>query len=103
MTSRREFFNLAIKGSALTAAAALIPRDVLALATGDAQQAPQAGKRAQPSFYRLKLGTIEITVVSDGTLEFPAETLFGERAEDARGLLSSTRIARFCKAILSHK
>ena len=75
MTSRREFFNLAIKGSAL--AAALIPRDVLALAAGDAQQAPQAGKRAQPSFYRLKLGTIEITVVSDGMLEFPAETLFG--------------------------
>jgi hypothetical protein len=37
--------------------------------------APQAGKQAQPSFYRFKLGTIEITVVSDGTLAFPAETL----------------------------
>src|SRR3981189_129341 len=52
--------------------------------------APQAGKRAQPSFYRFKLGTIEITVVSDGTLAFPAETLWGDRAEDARGLLTST-------------
>jgi glyoxylase-like metal-dependent hydrolase (beta-lactamase superfamily II) len=51
--------------------------------------APQAGKRAQPSFYRFKLGTIEITVVSDGTLAFPAETLWGDRAEDARGLLTS--------------
>src|SRR3984893_17392833 len=53
-------------------------------------RAPRAGKRAQPSFYRFKLGTIEITVVSDGTLAFPAETLWGDRAEDARGLLTST-------------
>jgi hypothetical protein len=52
--------------------------------------APQAGKRAQPSFYRFKLGTVEITVVSDGTLAFPAEMLWGDRAEDARGLLTST-------------
>src|ERR1700731_18176 len=52
--------------------------------------APQAGKQAQPGFYRFKLGTIEITVVSDGTLAFPAETLWGDRAEDARGLLTST-------------
>src|SRR4030088_1723364 len=52
--------------------------------------APQAGRRAQPSFYRFKLGTVEITVVSDGTLAFPAEMLWGDRAEDARGLLTST-------------
>src|ERR1700682_4907584 len=50
----------------------------------------RAGERAQPSFYRFKLGTIEITVVSDGTLAFPAETLWGDRADDARGLLTST-------------
>jgi glyoxylase-like metal-dependent hydrolase (beta-lactamase superfamily II) len=53
-------------------------------------RAPQVGKQAQPGFYRFKLGTIEITVVSDGTLAFPAETLWGDRAEDARGLLIST-------------
>jgi glyoxylase-like metal-dependent hydrolase (beta-lactamase superfamily II) len=52
--------------------------------------APLAGKQAQPSFYRFKLGTIEITVVSDGTLAFPAETLWGDRADDARELLTST-------------
>jgi glyoxylase-like metal-dependent hydrolase (beta-lactamase superfamily II) len=69
-------------GSAAVGAAALAPT---ALA-----RAPQAGKQAQPSFYRFKLGTIEITVVSDGTLAFPAETLWGDRAEDARGLLTST-------------
>jgi glyoxylase-like metal-dependent hydrolase (beta-lactamase superfamily II) len=51
--------------------------------------APQVGKQAQPGFYRFKLGAIEITVVSDGTLAFPAETLWGERAENARGLLTS--------------
>src|SRR6202045_1358125 len=71
-------------GSAAVGAAALAPT-APALA-----HAPQAGKRAQPSFYRFKLGTIEITVVSDGTPAFPAETLWGDRAEDARGLLSST-------------
>jgi hypothetical protein len=53
-------------------------------------RAPQVGKQALPGFYRFKLGTIEITVVSDGTLAFPAETLWGDRAEDARGLLTST-------------
>jgi glyoxylase-like metal-dependent hydrolase (beta-lactamase superfamily II) len=71
-------------GSAALGAAALVPT-APALA-----HAPQAGKQAQPSFYRFKLGTIEITVVSDGTLAFPAETLWGDRAEDARGLLATT-------------
>src|SRR5712672_4183379 len=71
-------------GSAAVGAATLVPT-APALAG-----APQAGKQAQPSFYRFKLGTIEITVVSDGTLAFPAETLWGDRAEDARGLLTST-------------
>jgi len=71
-------------GSAAVGAAALAPT------TPALAHAPQAGKRAQPSFYRFKLGTIEITVVSDGTLAFPAETLWGDRAEEARGLLTST-------------
>jgi glyoxylase-like metal-dependent hydrolase (beta-lactamase superfamily II) len=71
-------------GSAAVGAAALAPT-APALA-----HAPQTVKRAQPSFYRFKLGTIEITVVSDGTVAFPAETLWGDRAEDARGLLTST-------------
>jgi len=62
---------------------------------------PQVGKQAQPSFYRLKLGAIEITVVSDGTLAFRAETLWGDRAEDARGLSHppSSRLAPWgCKS-----
>ena len=71
-------------GSAAVGAAALAPT-APALA-----HAPQAGKLAQPGFYRFKLGTIEITVISDGTLAFPAETLWGDRAEEARGLLTST-------------
>src|SRR4030081_1814783 len=71
-------------GSAAVGAAALAPT-APAIA-----HAPQASKRAQPGFYRFELGTIEITVVSDGTLAFPAETLWGDRAEDARGLLTST-------------
>jgi glyoxylase-like metal-dependent hydrolase (beta-lactamase superfamily II) len=75
--------RMLLHAGAAAGAAALAPT-VPALA-----HAPQAGKRAQPSFYRFKLGTIEITVVSDGTLAFPAETLWGDRADDARGLLSS--------------
>ena len=72
-------------GSTAVGAAALAP-----IATAPAiARAPQVVK-AQPSFYRFKLGAIEITVISDGTLAFPAETLWGDRAEDARGLLTST-------------
>src|SRR6202041_3199196 len=71
-------------GSAAVGAAAL-PPNVPALA-----HAAQAAERPQSGFYRFKLGTIEVTVVSDGTLAFPAETLWGDRAEDARGLLTST-------------
>jgi glyoxylase-like metal-dependent hydrolase (beta-lactamase superfamily II) len=71
-------------GPAAVGAAALAPT-IPALA-----HTPQSGERPQPSFYRLKLGTIEVTVVSDGTLAFPAETLWGDRAEDARDLLTAT-------------
>src|SRR3981081_1968242 len=74
-------------GSAAAAAAAAAPPPPLPPCLA---HATQAGKRAQPSFYRFKLGTVEITVVSDGTLAFPAEMLWGDRAEDARGLLTST-------------
>jgi glyoxylase-like metal-dependent hydrolase (beta-lactamase superfamily II) len=71
-------------GSAAVGAAALAPT-CSALA-----HARQPAERPQPGFYRFKLGTIEITVISDGTLAFPAETLWLDRAEDARGLLTST-------------
>ena len=71
-------------GSAAVGAAALAPT-ATALA-----HAPQVGKQAQPSFYRFKLGTIEITVVSDGTVAFPNKQVWGDRADDARGLLTST-------------
>jgi hypothetical protein len=78
-------------GSAAVGAAALAPT------TPALAHAPQAGERAQPSFYRLKLGAIEITVVSDGTLAFPAETLWGDRAEDARGLLTSRMVKKLIR------
>jgi glyoxylase-like metal-dependent hydrolase (beta-lactamase superfamily II) len=73
-------------GSAAAGAAALAPAAPgLALA-----RAPQGGQLAQPSFYRFKLGTIEITVVSDGTVAFRNKQVWGDRADDARGLLTST-------------
>jgi glyoxylase-like metal-dependent hydrolase (beta-lactamase superfamily II) len=71
-------------------AAAAVGAAALAPTAPALARAPQAGEQAQPGFYRFKLGTIEITVVSDGTLAFPAETLWDDRAKDARGLLTST-------------
>ena len=74
-----------------------------ALAAPAVARAPQLSK-AQPGFYRFKLGAIEITVVSDGTLAFPTETLWGDRAEDARSYSHprSNRLARWdCKSTLS--
>ena len=66
MMMNRRVFSMAL----LAGAAAAVAPTALA-------HAPEAGKRAQPGFYRFKLGTIEITVVSDGTLAFPTETPFG--------------------------
>src|SRR5271156_5546038 len=80
MLDRRTFLRASFTS---VGAAALVPAAALA-------HAPQAGERAQPGFYRFKLGAIEITVISDGTVAFPAETLWLDRAEDARGVLTST-------------
>src|SRR5258708_13929237 len=79
LMDRRTFLRA---GSAAVAATALAPT---ALA-----RAPQGGNQAEPGFYRFKLGPKEITGVRDGTLGFQAETLWGDRAEDARDLLTST-------------
>lgn len=76
--------RMLLRATAALGAAMLVP-SVPALA-----HAPHRFQRVQPSFYRYKLGTIELTAISDGTLEFPAETLWGDRADDARGLLTST-------------
>src|SRR3981189_1585909 len=84
LMDRRTFLRA---GSAAVAATALAPPAPAPATLGGARQ---VGNQAEAGFYRFKLGTIEITVVSDGTLAFPAETLWGDRAEDARGLLTST-------------
>jgi hypothetical protein len=54
---------------------------VRAAALARTAPASQASRRAQPGFYRFKLGAIEITVVSDGSRSRP-KTLWGDRAED---------------------
>ena len=74
----------------LRASSAAVGAAAFAPAAPALARAPEVGKRPQPSFYRFKLGTIEVTVVSDGTVAFPAETLWGDRADDARDLLTST-------------
>jgi glyoxylase-like metal-dependent hydrolase (beta-lactamase superfamily II) len=74
----------------LRAGSAAVGAAALASTAPALASAPQLGKPVQSGFYRFQLGTIEITVVSDGTLPFPAETLWGDRADDARALLTST-------------
>jgi glyoxylase-like metal-dependent hydrolase (beta-lactamase superfamily II) len=58
---------------ALAATAAAVPAPFAATPAGAA--APQAGKQA-PSFYRMKLGDFEITVVSDGARAIPLPAAF---------------------------
>jgi hypothetical protein len=77
-------------GSAAVGAAALAP-NVPVLA-----HAPQAAERPQPGFYRFKLGTIEITVISDGTLAFRPKRSgsIGPRTQEAFSHPRSSRPAR---------
>ena len=77
MTSRREFLNLAIKGSALTAAAALVPRDALGVrddntkGTTDTMQDPTNGfsQRHYKLPFKFGMGGVplgnEFSVVTD--------------------------------------
>jgi glyoxylase-like metal-dependent hydrolase (beta-lactamase superfamily II) len=73
----------------LRASSAAVAVGATSLAAPALARTPHVGQHAQPGFYRFMLGAIEITVLSDGTLAFPAETLWGDRADDARGLLTS--------------
>src|SRR5687767_37151 len=66
-----------LAGSAAATAAALSPQ--LALQPADAA-APPIGKQA-PGFYRYKVGTYEITVVTDGTRSFPLPDTFVNNAK----------------------
>jgi D-threo-aldose 1-dehydrogenase len=50
MTSRRDFLTLAMKGSALTAAAALMPGGALAARNADEKEATNAGENAANTF-----------------------------------------------------
>ncbi len=61
--SRRKLFAGAAAVGAATALTPLLGRSALA-------SAPAAGKQA-PGFYRYKVGTIEVTVATDGTRSFP--------------------------------
>src|SRR5947209_20215922 len=56
-----------LAGTAAAAAAVASPRSIVAPARA---AAPPAGKQA-PGFYRYKVGSYEITVVTDGARSFP--------------------------------
>lgn len=55
-------------------------------------RAPMVARQA-PGFYRFKVGSTEITVISDGQVAFPAEFLWGAPAEEVKALLASEFVA----------
>src|SRR6266481_5582956 len=61
-----------LAGTAAAAAAVASPRSIVAPARA---AAPPAGKQA-PGFYRYKVGSYEITVVTDGARSFPLPDTF---------------------------
>ena len=51
---------------------------------GCAQARAPISKSQVPGFYRFSLGQFQLTVVSDGTIAFPAETLWPEATKAER-------------------
>jgi glyoxylase-like metal-dependent hydrolase (beta-lactamase superfamily II) len=79
-------------GTALAAAAAAGPRPVVAPADA---AAPPSGKQA-PGFYRYKIGSYEITVVTDGARSFPLPDTFVTNAskDDVKTALAAAYLPR---------
>jgi hypothetical protein len=73
--------RMLLRASTAAAGAAALAPTVPAAA-----HSPKAGKRAQPSFYRFKLGAIELTVVSDA---------IGPRTQEACSHPRSNRLGRW--------
>lgn len=79
---------------ALTGAAAIAAAPLLA-ATSVRAAAPVADKQA-PSFYRYKVGDIQVTVVSDGRFTFPLEDTFitNAKKEEVNAALEKAFVPR---------
>ncbi len=54
--------------------------------------APMAATQA-PGFYRMMLGTFEVTAVSDGTVDLPVDQLLSEKPEKTRQVLAASWLA----------
>jgi glyoxylase-like metal-dependent hydrolase (beta-lactamase superfamily II) len=69
-----------IATSTAGAAGAVLPNYALSDARADALAAAEVGRHVP--FYRSKLGSADLTIVSDGTIGFPPGTLWPEAPED---------------------
>src|SRR6202047_540155 len=87
--SRRD----ALTGAAAVAAAPLLASTLAATPAGAA--APVADKQA-PSFYRYKVGDIQVTVVSDGRFTFPLQDSFitNAKKEEVNAVLENAFLPR---------
>lgn len=61
----------------------------LAVAFGAQAAAPQVKTQA-PGFYRMMLGDIEVTALSDGTVDLPTQTLLNTTAKQTEGALTNS-------------
>ncbi|MBO9198601.1 MBL fold metallo-hydrolase [Rhizobium sp. 16-449-1b] len=53
--------------------------------------APMHAEQA-PGYYRLKVGAFEVTALSDGTLDLPADKLLSSSSEDTRNALAASHL-----------
>jgi glyoxylase-like metal-dependent hydrolase (beta-lactamase superfamily II) len=76
------------------APAALATGVLAALAVSGAAMAaaPLAATQA-PGYFRMMLGTIEVTAVSDGTVDLPVDQLLSEKPETTRQVLLAAHLA----------
>jgi glyoxylase-like metal-dependent hydrolase (beta-lactamase superfamily II) len=58
-----------------------------AMLAGSAQAAAPMVKTPAPGFYRIMVGDIEVTPISDGTVDLPMDQLLQQKAEITRGTL----------------
>ena len=81
-----------LAGTAAAAAAVASPRSIVAPARA---AAPPVGKQA-PGFYRYKVGSHEITVVTDGARSFPLPDTFVSNAkkDDVNAALEAAHLPR---------
>jgi glyoxylase-like metal-dependent hydrolase (beta-lactamase superfamily II) len=70
----------------------LLAAAVAALATSTAHAAAPMVKTPAPGFYRLMVGDVEVTPLSDGTVDLPVDQLLHQKPETTRAALDKAHL-----------